>query len=277
MMVATTLIFGAQDALSRHLAESANVMTVVLIRYVFFALFVIAMAMAAPGGLMRAARTRRPWLQWGRGVLLAAEVCLIVWCFTLVGLAETHALLAAAPLLVVALAGPVLGERVTPRRWAAIALGLAGVLIILRPGAGVFGAASALVLLGALMYATYSLLTRLAARADPPMTSFFYTGVGGAALMLLVGPFHWQPPQGADWIWMGLLCLSGAGGHYLLIRALALADASRLQPLAYLQLVFATGLGVLVFNETLRLTTVLGAVLVVGAGLLALRAERPSA
>jgi drug/metabolite transporter (DMT)-like permease len=76
---------------------------------------------------------------------------------------------------------------------------------------------------------------------------------------------------------MGLLCLSGAGGHYLLIRALALADASRLQPLAYLQLVFATGLGVLVFNETLRLTTVLGAVLVVGAGLLALRAERPSA
>ena len=272
-------VFGCQDAISLHLAETYSVLGLLLIRYWFFAGFVLLRAARAPGGIgpsgiRHVIRSRRPVLQCVRGVMLVVQVAMIVQAFLLLGLVETHAIFACYPLIIAALAGPVLGERVTLARWLTILAGLLGVLCILRPGAGMFTPASLLVLVAALNFAVYGLITRLVARDDPPETSFFYTGLAGATAITLLAPWIWQPIAMSDWGWMALLCASGTLGHYLLIRALALSEASRLQPLAYLQLIFAAALGILVFGETLEWMTLLGGAVVVGAGLFNLRLGR---
>ena len=274
LMVGAMFVFGCQDAISRYLASTYSVLGILLIRYWFFAGFVILRAVRSPGGLRKVLRSRRPLLQILRGVMLVVQVAMIVEAFTLLGLVETHAIFACYPLIIAALAGPVLGEKVTLRRWLAILAGAIGVLMILRPGAGLFAPASLLVLLAALNFAAYGLITRLVARDDTPDTSFFYTGLAGAGAVSLLAPWIWTPIAVADWGWMGLLCISGTLGHYFLIRALDLAEASRLQPLAYLQLIFAASLGIFVFGEKLELLTLLGAMLVVGAGLYNLRESR---
>ncbi|MBK5927471.1 DMT family transporter [Rhodobaculum claviforme] len=270
LMVAVTLVFSAQDAISRHLAGEYNVLMVVMVRYWFFAAFVIAVAARRPGGLRRAAATRQPWVQVARGLLLAAEVCVMVLAFVVLGLAATHAVFAAYPLLVAALSGPVLGERVGWRRWMAIAAGFVGIVIILQPGGAALQPAALIPLAAALGFALYSLLTRYAAREDSAAVSFFWTGTTGAVAMTAVGLWFWQPMAPADWGWMALLCCTGAFGHWLLIRAYEVAEASAIQPFAYLQLVWASGLGLLLFGETLSPTLVLGASIVVSAGLFTL-------
>ena len=274
LMVAAMFVFGCQDAISRYLAEIYSVLGILLIRYWFFAGFVVLRAARAPGGLGRVIRSKRPVVQCLRGVMLVVQVWMIVNAFKLLGLVETHAIFACYPLIITALAGPVLGERVSLMRWLTILAGALGVLLILRPGPGMFTPAALLVLVAALNFAAYGLITRLVARDDPPDTSFFYTGLAGAVAVTLLTPWIWTPIAFADWGWMGLLCISGTLGHYFLIRALDMAEASRLQPLAYLQLVFAAALGVLVFAEPLPWTTVMGGALVVVAGLVNLRLTR---
>ncbi|MBM3611791.1 MAG: DMT family transporter, partial [Alphaproteobacteria bacterium] len=149
LMIAAVFIFALQDALSRHLATEYNVLMVVMIRYWFFAAFVVAMASRQPGGIRAATRTRFPQLQILRGLLLAAEVCVMVLAFVLLGLIESHAIFTSYPLLVAALSGPILGERVGWRRWTAIGIGFVGVLIVLQPGVAVFSPAALVPLLAA--------------------------------------------------------------------------------------------------------------------------------
>ena len=271
LMILTTIVFAVQDGISRYLGGKYDVMTVVMLRYWFFAAFVIALSAARGGGIARVARTRQPLLQIFRGVLLVAEICVVVLAFVVLGLVETHAIFAVNPLLVAALAGPLLGEFVGWRRGIAILVGLAGVLVILRPGLGVMNPNSLIALVGAFMFALYVLLPRKAARLDSSETSFFYTGVAGAVAITLVAPFFWTPMQGAaDWAWMGALCVTGATGHYLLIRTYELADAGTVQPFTYFQLFFASLIGVTVFGETLDRWTIAGGALILSAGLYAL-------
>ena len=274
LMVAATFVFAMQDGISRHLAGEYNVLMVVMIRYWFFAAFVMAVAARKAGGLRQAAATSQPWLQTFRAVLLVAEICVAIWGFTILGLVESHAAFASYPLMVAALSGPVLGERVGWRRWVAIGVGFVGVLIILEPGYGVFKPAAAIPLLSALMFALYGLLTRYAARKDKSATSFFWTGTVGMVAMTAVGIWTWEPMTGPDWIWMAALCLTGATGHYLLIRCYEVAEASAVQPFAYLQLPFGAVIGVFVFAETIRTNVLIGAGLIVAAGLFTLWRER---
>ncbi|MGR3323098.1 MAG: DMT family transporter [Pseudooceanicola sp.] len=274
LMIATTFVFAVQDGISRHLASEYNVYMVVMIRYWFFAAFVITVATRKAGGLRQAAATEQLPLQAFRGALLAAEICVMVLAFTLLGLVESHAVFTCYPLLIAALSGPVLGERVGWRRWLAIAAGFVGVIIILEPGWGVFSPAAIVPLIAALMFALYGLLTRFAARKDDSATSFFWTGVVGAICMTAVGLWFWEPMTPPDWLWMGLLCLTGASGHYLLIRVYEVAEASSVQPFAYLQLPFASAIGIAIFGETVRLNVAIGAGIIVAAGLFTLWRER---
>lgn len=267
LMVATTFVFAIQDGLSRHLASEYNVMMVVMIRYWFFAAFVIAIARRKAGGLRAAAQTSQPVLQSLRGLLLATEICVMVAAFTILGLVESHAVFTCYPLLVAALSGPILGETVGWRRWAAIGVGFIGVLIILQPGMTVFEPAAAIPLLAASMFAVYGLLTRFVARKDSTATSFFWTGVMGAVAMTFVGVWFWVPMSSIDWIYMACLCVTGVTGHWLLIRCYEVAEASAVQPFAYLQLVFASVIGITIFGETVRLNVAIGVGLIVAAGL----------
>ncbi|MBY6201755.1 DMT family transporter [Maritalea mobilis] len=274
LMVATTFVFAMQDGISRHLAGEYNVLMVVMIRYWFFAAFVIAVATRKAGGLRAAAATEQPLVQAFRGLLLATEICVMIVAFVLLGLIESHAVFTSYPLLIAALSGPVLGEKVGWRRWAAIAVGFVGVLIILQPGMRVFEIEALVPLAAAFMFALYGLLTRYVARKDSAATSFFWTGTTGAVMTTAIGLWFWEPMSAPDWAWMALLCVTGAGGHFLLIKTYELAEASAVQPFAYLQLVFAASLGLLVFGETLEANVVIGATLVVAAGLFTLWRQR---
>ncbi|WP_290740821.1 DMT family transporter, partial [Amaricoccus sp.] len=231
LMILASAIFAAQDGVSRHLASNYSVMTVVMLRFWFFAAFAVTYAALRGGGVRRVARTRQPWLQAFRGVILVLEICVTVLSFVLLGLIETHAIFAIYPLLVAALAGPVLGEYVGWRRGAAIAVGLVGVLVILRPGVRVFSPEALIPLAAAFMFAIYGLLTRLVARHDSAETSFFWTGVAGAIAITLIAPFWWTPIEGAaDMAWMAVLCVMATAAHFLLIKAYELAEAGLVQP-----------------------------------------------
>ncbi len=277
LMIAVALIFAVQDGISRHLAGEYNVFMVLMIRYWFFAAFVVTVAGRKAGGIRNAARSGTPWVQGFRGVLLTLEIIVAVIAFVVLGLIETHAVFAVYPLLVAALSGPVLGENVGWRRWTAIGIGFAGVLVILEPGFGVFRVGALIPLLSAFMFALYSLLTRYVARYDSSAVSFFWTGVTGVVVTTAIGVWFWEPMTGSDWAWMGLLCLTSSGSHYLLIRAYEVAEASAIQPFAYLQLVFASVIGITVFGETLRPNVAVGAVIVVCAGLFTLWRARVAA
>jgi drug/metabolite transporter (DMT)-like permease len=274
LMIATTFVFAMQDGLSRHLAGQYNVLMVVMIRYWFFAFFVLAIARRQAGSVRAAAATPQPVLQIFRGLLLAAEICVMVVGFVKLGLVESHAIFAAYPLIIAALSGPVLGETVGWRRWAAIGVGFVGILIILQPGFSVFSPAAIWPMCSAAMFALYGLLTRFAARKDTAATSFFWTGVSGAVAMTFVGIWFWEPMSGPDWAMMALLCVTGATGHFLLIKCYEVAEASAVQPFAYLQLVFASALGMLAFGDILEPHVALGAAVVVGAGIFTLWREQ---
>lgn len=270
LMVAVTFILAMQDGISRHLSAAYNVYMVVTIRYWFFALFTLALAARSQGGLRANLTTRQPFLQIFRSLVLVTEVVVMIQAFVILGLIESHAVFASYPLLVAALSGPVLGEKVGWRRWAAIGIGFTGILIILEPGFGVFRPEAAIPLICALMFALYSLLTRFAARKDRASVSFYWTGLVGAVVMTPLGLWHWQPMVGGDWLWMGALCLTAVTAHFLLIQAYEVAEASAIQPFAYLQLVWASALGFLAFHDTLRPNVALGAGVVVCAGLFTL-------
>ncbi|MCY3997569.1 MAG: DMT family transporter [Rhodobacter sp.] len=273
LMAVSMLIFAIQDGVSRHLAAEYNVMMVVMVRYWFFVAFVWALAVRAPGGLPGAAWTAQPVLQIGRGLLLAAEICVMVTAFTALGLVESHAVFACYPLLAAALSGPILGERVGVLRWTAITCGFVGVMIILKPGFGVFSIYAPFALCSAVMFALYSLLTRYASRQDSAMTSFFWTGTAGCVAMTVAGIWFWESMSMADWGLMAALCVSGVAGHWTLIRCYEVAEVGAVQPFAYLHLVFASAIGVTVFSEDLETNVFLGASIIVASGLFTLWRE----
>ena len=274
LMAITMLIFAIQDGISQYLAREYNVFFIVMVRYWFFAIFVIFLCSRQPGGLSTVVSTRQPFLQAFRGVLLAFEVIVMITSFTLLGLIESHAVFSIYPLLVAALSGPVLKEYVGWKRWSAIFIGFIGVLIILKPSSNVFSLEAIIPLISALMFAVYSILTRYAARQDTAMTSFFWTGIIGAIVMSVVGSSFWVTLKPNDWAWLSLLCILACLAHYLLIKCYEVSEASSLQPFAYLQLLFATMIGLWVFSEKLAANIVIGALLVVLAGLFAFWRER---
>ena len=270
LMILTTVIFSAQDGITKHLTGTYPVAMVVMLRFWFFGAAACLITSRRAGGFRAAIATSHPWLQGFRGVLVVVQICLSGYAFAVLGLIQTHAVMVAGPLIIAALSGPILGEHVGWRRWAAIGVGGVGVLIILRPDTTVFTLLSLLPLGAAGLWAVYVLTTRYVSRQDSAATSFLWTGVAGALAITGPGLWVWAPMTQADSLWMLALCCTSVTGHYLLIRAYDLAEASALQPMTYLQLVFISALGVWLFGEVLRANVIIGATVVVAAGLFTL-------
>ena len=277
LMVAAVAAFAAQDGFSRHLAGEYNTLMVIMIRYWAFAGFVILLALRRPEGPRAAIRSARLPAHVLRSCLLVAEICLIVYGYTLIGLINSHAVFAVCPLLIVALSGPILGERIIWQRWAAVAAGLLGVLIILRPGMGVFSWAALLPLASAFLFAVYSVLTRLTTRDEPTFPAFFWPGVIGAVLMTGIGLPYLELMAPQDMGFLAVYCALSILSHWLLLKCYEAIEASRVQPYAYLQIVFVTFVGLTVFGEKLELPVVIGAAIIIAAGLYALSLERKPA
>jgi drug/metabolite transporter (DMT)-like permease len=270
LMIAAIAAFAAQDALSRLLAGNYNTLMVVMIRYWVFAAFVITLALRRPEGIRAALRSRRPAAQALRATLLVVEICVMVYAYTLIGLINAHAVFAVCPLIVVALSGPILGEKLTWQRWATVGVGLIGVLIILRPGQGVFSWAALLPLITALFFAAYSVLTRLTARDEAFFPSFFWPAFLGAIMMTALGLPQWQPIEAQDWPIFATYATISILSNWLLQKTYQVAEASAVQPFAYLHFVFIALLGITFFDEELALPVLIGAGLIIAAGIYSL-------
>lgn len=276
-IIAATVIFACQDAITKRLVTDYPITFIVMVRYwAFFSIGLVAANMA-DGGLRASIRSNRRLVHLIRGILLVVEIAIVGLAYKTMGLAETMALFQAYPLFVTALAAIFLGERVGCRRWLALAAGFAGILIILRPGTGIIEVGAIYTLAGALIYALYQTLTRLSGTGDSAVTSFLYVGAVGAFIMTLGLPFFWVDMAAVDMIWLLALCAMGIAGHFCLIKALELAPATLLQPFNYLQLVWAVIIGWIVFREMPDVWTFLGGAIVVGSGLFVFYRERQRA
>lgn len=265
--LSSALIFSVQDGISKHLGQAYPPIFVVMIRYWVFAVFVLALASRNPGGIVSTAKAKRPWLQICRGVLLVIQIIISIYSFSRVGLAQTHTIFAATPLVVACLSVPILGETVGWRRWTAIGVGFLGILLIVNPADATFDSRIIIPIGCTVVFALYAVLTRMASRTDTSQTSFFYTGMAGAVAITVIGPFFWATITPQDWFWMIALCFTGMSGHYLLIRAFDVLDAVVVQPMSYIQSVMVCIIGTVLFGEVMTWNMVFGCAIVIGAGL----------
>ncbi len=274
LLLFSIVVFSIQDTITKHLALRYPVPFFLMIRYWVFAIFAAALASRQVGSVITASRSRRPILQILRALILVSEMGVFAWSLQYLKLADAHSIFAVYPLMTTVLAVWILGEKIGWRRWVAVFVGFAGVLIILRPGLSVFHPAAIVPFIGAIAFALYAILTRLVSRSDPFPTTFLYTGIFGAIAISFVGPFYTADPTMTDWGWIGVLCLTGIAGHFLLIKALEYTPAAKLQPFNYLIIVGATIMGYLAFAEIPDRYTMIGAAIIVSSGLFVVWRER---
>jgi len=272
LMCGAVLSFSFLDASAKWLNRTLDPMLTVWVRYigsvVFVSLFVNPWT--TPG----VARTRRPWLQAGRSLLLLGSTALNFVALQYLQLTETVSIIFATPLLVALLAGPLLGEWAGPRRLAAIGVGFIGILMVTRPGFGLHPAAL-LSLTGAVCYALYSVATRVLAGYDSSATTMFYSGLAGVLLVTPIVPWVWSvPDSGLVWMMMIVVGACGAFGHWLLILAHARAPAPVLSPFIYTQIAWMIVLGFLLFGDLPDGWTLAGSAIVIASGLYLLYRER---
>lgn len=271
-MIASMFLFAAMDAISRHITQTYAIGQILAIRFVFFMIF--AIILVGPRRVPASFRTTNLPLQIVRGLILIAEVGIFVVAFRYLPLADVHAVAAAAPLVVVALAGPLLGERVGLHRWIAVLAGFVGVLVIVRPGFREIDLLMLLPVVAMLLWGVLQLVSRLIGRYDGPNTTLLYSTVIALVISLALGPWHWRSPDLDGWTWLLLASVAGAGAHYFLIRAMDAAEASMMQPFSYTLVLWATLMGWLAFGEFPDDWTIAGGVMIILAGLYALYRER---
>ena len=266
LMVAAIGIFVAMDTIAKYLAQWYPVPGLIWARYVIN--LAILLAWFAARGELHRIRTARPGIQLARGLLLASATFFYFSALRVLPIADAAAISFVLPLFVAVLAVPMLGERLDLPRAVAISVGMAGALMIVRPGSTVFTAYSLLPVAMAVCNALYQILTRKVAGLEHPLTSLVWGAIVGAVLFSAVAPFAWETPQTAfHWALLGVIGLFASIGHYLLIRAYDYANATLLAPYTYTAMVWAIALGFAVFGHLPDGWSVGGMAVIVASGL----------
>ena len=219
-------------------------------------------------------RTERPLLQIIRPAFLVCSISSLFIGLTYLPIAEATVIGFVAPLFITALSVPILKEHVDIHRWSAVAIGLVGVIIIIRPGGDLWHLASVMPLLGALFFALFQIITRLLAATERTHTTLFYTGLGGLAWSSLIVPFVWVTPSIAHIFVFLSTGAMGAMAHLCMISAFDRAEASLLAPYNYTKLIWVSVLGYLIFNDVPSLDMWIGAIIIVSAGFYVLYREK---
>ena len=273
--VLAMLAFASMDAMSKWIVADYAIGQMMWIRYGVFCLFVWAVVRRK--GLLATMRSRRPWLQGTRAVLALVEGAVFVLAFRYLPLADTHALAATSPLIVIALGALFLGERADTTRWLAVGAGFLGMLMIVRPGFRELEWPLLVPVLGAVLWAAYQVMARLCMRQDSVDTTLVWSAFVAFVVTTFVGPWYWQWPDTLGWVLMIAIALLGALAHYALIKALDHAEAGAVQPYTYTMLVWVTVLGALVFGDFPDAWTIAGAAVIVASSLYAWHHDRRAA
>ncbi len=264
LMLVAVFSFTILDAAAKSLVDRYHVAQVVWARIGLQFLFVL---LILRGRTLAVARTKWPWLHVARAVTQLTALALFFAALQFIGLAEATALGDLGPVLITLGAAVFLGERLGPHRIAGVVVALVGALMIIRPGTEVFTLAALLPLGSAVAYAANVLLTRAVGAREDVWTAMVWTSAVGTALVSLTLPFVWQPVAAGD-LWLFLVAgVCGTFSQLCLIRAFSLAEASAIAPFSYAGILLATLWGVLFYAEIPDKMTLLGAVVIVGAGL----------
>jgi len=211
--------------------------------------------------------SRRPHWQFVRALSLVISLSCLFFALRYLPLAEATTIGFTAPLFIVALSGPMLGEKVESRRWIAVLLGMLGAIIVMRPGTGLLHWSALVVLLGAFFFAMFNVVTRKLGSTDRSWTTLFYTFSIGTVLLSGAMPVVWRTPNLSEWTLFGACGMLGVAAHFSLFRSLTLADASMLAPLNYLRLLWVIGIGWFYFGDLPDLMTLLGGSITIASGL----------
>lgn len=274
MMLTTTLFFALIDTCAKQLSQTMPVVEVVWARFFFhLAAVLVLLGRRTP----RYTRTARPVLQVFRSALLLITTFLFFIGIRQIDLAMASSIMFLSPILITALSVPLLGERIGLRRVLGVIAGLAGALIIVRPGLGDVPLAALFFVAAACSNSLYQLTTRMLRQADDAHTTLFYTALVGTVLASIAVPFEWVQPTPVEWGLMAAMGTFGALGHLTLIRAFQSAPPSALMPFAYSGLLWATLFGYLFFSNLPDGFTILGALIIAASGFYIFHREKRAA
>ena len=272
MVSVTTLCFAALDSTAKWLVLALPVFQVVWLRFVMHAL--LGILVLTPRYGMTLYRAKEPRLQLLRALMQAVMTALNFWALQYLQLDVTGAIQFSVPILIAVISARLLDERLDARRWIAILIGFAGVLLIVRPGSQGFHPAIILSLINAVLYALFNMLTRRLAATELPATTQLWSAMGAAVMLTPFGLMEWTSPQ--DWVtWTLVLSMGiyGGLGHLMVTQAHRYASAAVLGPFLYQQIIYMTLLGWLIFGHVPDMAVMGGAAIVVASGLYLLYRE----
>ncbi len=265
-MIGSAIAFPIMNAVVKYLGLHYPAAEVVFARNLGHLVFIAVLF--GPRFGRRLFVTRALKLQVLNGTLLLTSTVFFFTAVSQMPLAEATAITFMAPILVAVLAGPLLGETVGTARWLAVAGGFAGMLVIVRPGVGALGFGAALCFGSALCYALYQIVTRRIAAHDPAAVTTAYSGLVATVISVFAVPFFWRTPESLTHLALfASLGVFGGIGHYCVARAFTYGQVSVVAPFHYVQLVGATALGFLWFNDLPDLFAWCGSALIVAAGI----------
>jgi drug/metabolite transporter (DMT)-like permease len=271
LILASTVFLGTSDVTAKYLSATLPSIEIAWIRFLVFALIVLPAMLGSP---LQALRSRRPGLQVMRGIGMLLSSLFFISGLRFLPIAEASATSFVSPLFVTALSIVFLGESVGARRWIATAVGLVGVLIILRPGTGAFHPAAFIPIMSALAWASMLIMTRMMSGREHAITTMAYSSIVGICVLSALVPLVWVTPSWHDILFGILIGVASTAGQWIVVLAFRYADASVLAPFSYSQLLWVSILGFLIFGEVPDIWTVTGAAFIVASGLYTAHRER---
>ena len=272
LILASTVFLGTSDVTAKYLSATLPSVEIAWIRFLVFALIMVPSML--PGTPLYALHTKNLPLQLMRGAALLGSSLFFISGLRFLPIAEASATGFVAPLFVTALSIIFLSEKVGVRRWIATALGMVGVIIILRPGSGAFHPAAFFPLVSALAWAGTLVMTRMMSGKERTVTTMTYSSIAGVCILSALVPFAWITPSWHDILFGILIGVASTAGQWIVVLAFRYADASVLAPFSYTQLVWVSSLGFLIFGEVPDIWTVTGAAFIVASGLYTAHRER---
>jgi drug/metabolite transporter (DMT)-like permease len=269
----TYLCFALLDGSAKFLVQTVPVLVVVWLRFVTHVLLASALLLPIRGKAL--VRTRH--LRWHllRGFMFCAMTGINFWALQFLQLTVTASIFFLVPILIALMSAPLLGERIDAKRWIAILVGFAGVLVVVRPGSTAFHPAMLLSLGNAVIYAAFNLMTRKLAAYDTPETIQFLPALAASVVLAPFALAAWESPRGLlEWLLLFGMGVFGGVGHYLLAVAHRYAPASTLAPFLYQQILYMALFGFLVFGSVPDAAVWIGAAIVIASGLYLFSRER---